>query len=307
MRFAKYHGLGNDFLVVDLRTAEPEEAAAWQAPEHAIALCDRRFGVGGDGVLAILPPVTPGAHARMLVINSDGSIADMCGNGLRCFVKELYDRGGLHQRELVIDTSDGALACTVEGGEVATSISVRLGRPRLRRGDIPMTGPADEPCIDEPYQLPGEPERRLTGVATGNPHAVTFVESAAEARRLAAAIGPALERHPWFPRKANVELAHVRSRRELDVAVWERACGLTLACGTGASATAVAAVVTGRADAGVPIAVHLPGGTLAITVHEGLADVTMAGPATHVFDGALDRAALAAISAARAASTARTP
>ncbi|MBA2544417.1 MAG: diaminopimelate epimerase [Deltaproteobacteria bacterium] len=284
MKFGKYHGLGNDFLVVDLRAAPADVAAAWQSPVHAIALCDRQFGVGGDGVLAALPPVTPGAHARMLVLNSDGSEAEMCGNGLRCFVRALCMHRGLDLRELVIDTNAGPLACTVEGD----TISVLLGPPRQRRGDIPMTGAADDTCIDQPYVLPGEPRRRMTGVATGNPHAVTFVDSAAEATRLARAIGPAMERHPWFPLKTNVEFAHVRSRRAIDVAVWERGCGLTLACGTGASATAVAAVLTGRADAGSPIELHLPGGTLEVTVLEGLANVLMRGPAVHVFDGEVD-------------------
>ena len=288
VKFAKYQGLGNDFLVVDLRAAPPEVAAAWQAPDRAIALCDRQFGVGGDGVLAVLPPITIGAHARMRVFNSDGSEGEMCGNGLRCVAKALYDRGGLHQRELVIDTNAGPLPCTIEGDAVATAVTVMLGRPRQRRGDIPMTGPANEPCIDQPYQLPGEPERRLTGVATGNPHAVTFVESLAEARRLATSLGPTLERHPWFPLKTNVEFAHVQSRRAIDVAVWERGCGLTLACGTGASATAVAAVLTGRADIGAPIEIHLPGGTLETTVLAGLDNVVMRGPCVHVFDGEVD-------------------
>ncbi len=288
MRFAKYHGLGNDFLVVDLRAVAPDVAAVWQTPERAIALCDRQFGVGADGVLAILPPAAAGSDARMLVLNSDGSEAEMCGNGLRCFVKELYDRAGLHRRELVIDTNAGPLACSIEGDAVATSITVLLGRPRQRRGEIPMTGPPDDTCIDQPYQMPGEPERRLTGVSTGNPHAVTFVESAAEASRLARSLGPTLEHHPWFPLKTNVELAHMRSRTAIDVAVWERACGLTLACGTGASATAVAAVLTGRADAGVPIEIFLPGGRLEITVHRDLENVAMKGPSTHVFDAEID-------------------
>ncbi len=288
MRFAKYHGLGNDFLVVDLRAVAPEVAAVWQTPERAVALCDRQFGVGADGVLAILPPITAGADARMLVLNSDGSEAEMCGNGLRCFVKELYDRAGLHRRELVIDTNAGPLACSIEGDATASSITVLLGRVRQRRGEIPMTGPAAATCIDEPYELPGEPERRLTAVSTGNPHAVTFVDSAAEARRLARSLGPSLERHPWFPLKTNVEFAHVRSRTAIDVTVWERACGLTLACGTGASATAVAAVLTGRADAGVPIALFLPGGRLEIMVHRDLDNVAMTGPSTHVFDGEID-------------------
>jgi diaminopimelate epimerase len=280
VKFGKYHGLGNDFLVVDLRGAPADVAASWQSPAHAIALCDRQFGIGGDGVLAVLPPVTPGAYARMLVLNSDGSEAEMCGNGLRCFVRAL----GVEHRELLIDTNAGPLACTIE----RDTIAVLLGRPRQRRGDIPMTGDAGATCIDQPYAMPGEPERRMTGVATGNPHAVTFVESAAEATRLARSLGPEMERHPWFPLKTNVEFAHVRSRRAIDVAVWERGCGLTLACGTGASATAVAAVLTGRADAGTPIDLHLPGGTLEITVMAGLENVLMRGPAVHVFDGEVD-------------------
>ncbi|HEU0033474.1 MAG TPA: diaminopimelate epimerase [Kofleriaceae bacterium] len=275
MKFAKYHGLGNDFIFVDGRDGLA------LSPAQAVALCDRRRGIGADGVLVAYPPVTPGAHARMHVWNSDGSIAEMCGNGLRCFVAAL----GTRERELVIDTNAGPLPCTVDHDG---QISVRLGRPRLLRGDIPMTGPADATCIEQPYTVAGEPERRLTGVATGNPHAVTFVESSDEARRLASAIGPALERHPWFPEKANVEFAYMTSRHSIDVFVWERACGLTLACGTGASAVAVAAVLTDRADAGAPIAVRLPGGTLEITVWPGLANVAMRGPCVHVFDGDVD-------------------
>lgn len=287
MRFAKYHGIGNDFIVVDLRAAAGEVTAAWQAPGAAVALCRRRFGVGADGVLAIVPPHSAAAAARMNVVNSDGSIGEMCGNGLRCVARYLHDRAGVGG-EFIVDTNAGSLACRVDG----EAITVRLGRPRDRRRDIPMTGRPDDTCIDHPYQLPGEPERRLTGINTGNPHAVTFVDSRSEARRLAAALGPTLEHHPWFPLKANVEFAHVRSRQAIDLFVWERACGLTLACGTGASATAVAAVITGRADAGVPIEVALPGGVLAITVARDLSDVAMTGPARHVFDGELDLASV---------------
>lgn len=270
MRFAKYHGIGNDFLVVDLRD-RPEELAWWKA--RGVAICDRRFGVGADGVLAILP------GPRMEVINSDGSIAEMCGNGLRCVVRYLHDRGGL-AREMAIETNAGTLPCSVDG----ELITVLLGPPRLERSLIPMTG--DGRCIDEPYVIEGV-ERRITGVSTGNPHLVVFVESAAEAQRIAREHGPMLEHHPWFPLKANVELAYARSRTAIDVHVWERACGLTLACGTGASATAVAAVLTGRADEATPIEIYLPGGRLVIEVAPGLANVAMTGPATHVFDGEL--------------------
>ncbi len=277
MRFAKYQGIGNDFVVVDLREC-PEDLARWKAA--GVAICDRQFGVGGDGVLAILP------GPRMEVINSDGSIAEMCGNGLRCVVRYLYDRGGLG-REMTIDTNAGPLVCRVDG----EAITVLLGKPRIQRAEISMTGTGT--CIDEPYLIDGV-ERRVTGVSTGNPHLVVFVDSAAEAAQLAREQGPVLEHHPWFPRKANVELAHARSRTAIDVHVWERACGLTLACGTGASATAVAAVLTNRADEATPIEIVLPGGRLVIEVHRGLANVAMTGPATHVFDGELDPATVVA-------------
>ncbi len=274
VRFAKYHGIGNDFIVVDLRE-RPEELQPWKA--RGVAICDRRYGVGADGVLAILPGLT--GDARMEVINSDGSIAEMCGNGLRCVVRYLRDRGGLGDA-MQIETNAGTLRCSVDRDD----ITVLLGPPRLERPQIPMSG--EGRCIDEPYVIEGI-ERRITGVSTGNPHLVVFVESADEARRLAREQGPVLERHPWFPLKANVEFAYARSRFAIEVHVWERACGLTLACGTGASATAVAAVLTNRADAGVPISIQLPGGRLAITVHHDLANVAMTGPATHVFDGDL--------------------
>lgn len=277
VRFAKYHGIGNDFLVVDLR-AKPADLEIWA--RRGVAICDRRFGVGGDGILAILPGIA--GDARMEVINSDGSIAEMCGNGLRCVVRYLHDRGGLG-REMRIDTNAGVLPCSVDG----ELITVLLGPPRIDRTAIPMIG--EGRCIDEPYVIDGV-ERRITGVSTGNPHLVVFVESPDEARRLAREQGPALEHHPWFPLKANVEFAHARSRTAIDVHVWERACGLTLACGTGASATAVAAVLTNRADPGVPIDIQLPGGRLSITVQRDLDNVAMTGTATHVFDGELGSA-----------------
>lgn len=291
MRFAKYHGLGNDFLVVDLRTADPADAAAIQAPRNVIALCDRQFGVGGDGVLAILPSAT--ADARMRVLNSDGSEAEMCGNGLRCVVKELHDRGGLGRPTLAIDTGAGRLVCDVEtpGGGAVRSVTVAMGTPRLLRGEIPMTGPSGERCIEQPLVIAGA-TRPVTCVSMGNPHAVTFVGSRDEAMELARTAGPLVERHAWFPNRTNAEFAHVKHRREIDLVVWERGCGITLACGTGACATAVAAVVTGRADEASPIRVNLPGGSLEITVHAGLGAVAMKGPALHVFDGELDLARL---------------
>jgi diaminopimelate epimerase len=289
VRFAKYHGLGNDFLVVDLRAAAPDVARAVQDPATVVALCDRQFGVGGDGVLAVLP--ADGADARMRVLNSDGSEAEMCGNGIRCVALELYERGGVRKPEIAIATGAGTLLCAIH--ESARSVTVAMGAPRLARGEIPMAGPASERCIEQPLELPGEPVRTVTAVSMGNPHAITFVGSRDEAWRLANSVGPVVERHAWFPQRTNVEFAHLRAKGEIDLVVWERGCGITLACGTGACATTVAAVVTGKADEGTPVRVHLPGGTLEITVLPQLANVHMTGPATHVFDGELDLGRLA--------------
>ena len=292
MRFAKYHGLGNDFLVVDLRDASPADAAAAQDPRTVMALCDRQFGVGGDGVLAVLPSTT--ADVRMRVLNSDGSEAEMCGNGIRCVAKELYDRGGLRQPEIAIETGAGRLICAIDAeGGVTRSVTVAMGKPRLLRGEIPMTGPASERCVAQPLEL-AQVARPITCVSMGNPHAIAFVGSRAEARELATAVGPTVEHHAWFPKRTNAEFAHIVSRREIDLAVWERGCGITLACGTGACATVVAAIVNGHVDEAAPVRVNLPGGTLEITVHEGLTGVAMKGPATHVFDSEIDLARLQA-------------
>jgi diaminopimelate epimerase len=292
MRFAKYHGLGNDFLVVDLRTASPADAAQIQDPASVIALCDRQFGVGGDGVLAILPSST-GDDARMRVLNSDGSEAEMCGNGLRCVVKELRDRGGITKDEMAIDTGAGRLVCNIlEDGHV----SVSMGAPRLLRSEIPMVGPLGERCIDQPIDVPGQPTRTITCVSMGNPHAITFVSSREEARHLAETVGPAVERHAYFPQRTNAEFAFVKSPLEIDLVVWERGAGLTLACGTGACATVVAAILTGRCEEGPAVKVNLPGGSLQIRVMPELSNVKMYGPAVHVFDGELDLAHLARLS-----------
>jgi diaminopimelate epimerase len=289
MRFGKYHGLGNDFLVVDLREARGDEAAAAQDPKVVQALCDRQFGVGGDGVLAILPAT--GADARMRVLNSDGSEAEMCGNGIRCVAKYLHDRGGVRTPSIAIDTGAGRLICDVHAtGGTAETVTVQMGAPRLLRGEIPMTGPATERCIEQPLDVTGRP---VTAVSMGNPHAITFVGSGDEARTLAHTIGPEVEHHAWFPRRTNAEFAHVAGRREITLWVWERGCGITLACGTGACATTVAAVVTGRCDEGEDVRVHLPGGDLIITVARGLTGVAMRGPAQFVFDGELDPRAVA--------------
>lgn len=298
MRFAKYHGLGNDFVVVDLRGAQRDGDAPWPEDEPVVrALCDRQFGVGADGVLPILPPVSDGADARMRVLNADGSEAEMCGNGLRCVAKYLYERDpALRRDRLVIDTGAGALACdmTAEDGRVAT-VTVNMGRPRLTRGEIPMTGPAGERCLGAPLEVGGR-ELAIHAVSMGNPHAIAFVdETGAALRALAERVGPSVEHHAWFPQRTNVEFARVHGPTSIELVVWERGCGITSACGTGACATAVAACLADHARPGTEIEVRLLGGPLYITVADDYSTVFMRGPAAHVFDADADlRAVLAA-------------
>lgn len=309
----KMHGLGNDFLVVDARALDATTAARLQSPATVRQLCDRQFGVGGDGVLAVLPPRTAGAVAEMRVLNADGSEAEMCGNGIRCVAKYLHDRAGVSGAALVIDTGAGPLTCglTLVGGAVDT-VTVDMGRPRLTRAEIPMQGPADERCVEATIELGAsrghgallagsQPnggtdvgDFHVTAVSMGNPHAVVFVDDAATARTLAETLGPALETHAWFPRKTNAEWCHVAGPDTLDLVVWERGCGITLACGTGACATAVAACLTGRAEVGRELTVRLPGGALAITVAADYATVLMRGPARFVFETDVDLDVLAA-------------
>jgi diaminopimelate epimerase len=299
--FVKVQGLGNDFVVVDLRPgrAGAELQPAPTDPAVARALCDRHFGIGADGVLAILPGQE--GDARMRVINADGSEAEMCGNGIRCVAKVLWEKDpALRQPVLQIDTGAGLLACAIDAeGDRVRTVAVQMGRPRLTRGEIPMTGPAGERVVRTSLRA-GDRTFSLTAVSMGNPHAVIFVDDPdSDLRALAEAYGPKLEVDPLFPRRTNVEFARVRGE-EIDLVVWERGCGITLACGTGACATVVAACLEGRARPGREVPVNLPGGTLFITVapdstpaQPSFAGVQMRGPARTVFEAEIDPRAVA--------------
>lgn len=305
--FAKVQGLGNDFVVIDLRDGQVARDLTPSPldPEVVRAICDRHFGVGADGVLGILPSAR--GDARMRVMNSDGSEAEMCGNGLRCVAKVLYETdANLRRPALRIETGAGLLECGIDAQSGrASTISVAMGKPRLTRGEIPMTGPPGERAVREPIEAKGR-SFLFTAVSMGNPHAIIFIDDEREdLRALAETYGPTIETSPTFPRRTNVEFARVRRNGvggEIDLVVWERGAGLTLACGTGACATAVAAWLEGRLGAEREVPVHLPGGTLYITVPlEGGASaptasgVLMRGPAVTVFEAQLDPAALAAV------------
>jgi diaminopimelate epimerase len=311
-------GLGNDFIVVDLRG---QPAPAWLDDAALIrALCDRHRGIGADGVLAILDPTSASAEARMRVRNADGSEAEMCGNGLRCVARFLVDRGrgghGLASPQPVgflVETGAGLLRCVLHP-EPGRLVEIAMGAPRLHRRDIPMAGDPESLCIEEalpPGSLAEDPRLRLTAVSMGNPHAVCFLDGAERKgplplQALAGRLGPQIERLPLFPQRANVEFVVADpvapgEPAAFTVVVWERGCGLTLACGTGACAVAVAAVRTGRAAVGRWLRITLPGGPLEICVLPGERDVLLRGPARSVFRGEIDLAAFATAPAAAAA------
>jgi diaminopimelate epimerase len=299
--FTKVEGLGNDFVVVDLRPGragvDAAAVVAAQSPGIVTQICDRHFGVGADGVLAILPvsPTVPGgmADVRMRVLNADGSEAEMCGNGIRCVAKVLYEGDpALRRSPLRIDTAAGLLECALEvSGSEVTRVAVEMGRPRLSRDEIPLSPGGHATVLRAPITA-GDRRFEVTAVSMGNPHAIIFVDDPrASLRTLAEVYGPVLELDPLFPRRTNVEFARTRDG-QIDLVVWERGCGITLACGTGACATAVAAGLEGRIDWGTEIVVNLPGGPLLITVAKDGSGVRMRGPATTVFRSEIDLAKL---------------
>ncbi|TSC23410.1 diaminopimelate epimerase [Corallococcus sp. Z5C101001] len=277
-RIFKYHGLGNDFVVMDRRGTGLDIDA-----EQSRWLCDRRRGIGADGVLAILP--SSRGLARMVVHNADGSIAEMCGNGLRCAVKYLVDQAPRRPALIDVETGAGVLTCEPgygDGGVVRVDIS--MGPARLVAANLP-SGATGQPFVNAP--VPGHADLRGTAVNMGNPHLVLLDQPLEAAERL----GPGLERHPAFPDRTNVEFVRV-DEDGLTVVVWERGCGLTQACGTGACASAVAAVLAKRLPSDAWLRVTLPGGDLRIRVPEDLSDIRLRGPVSFVFEGvvALPRA-----------------
>ncbi len=272
-RFFKYHGLGNDFVILDRRGSGRDIDEA-----QARALCDRRLGIGADGVLVMLPSAQ--GVARMVVHNPDGGIPEMCGNGLRCAAKFLGDHTPGQPALLEIETGAGVLPCRLDyaGGQVA-EVEISMGPARLVAPNLP-SGRSGNPFIRG--QVEGFAGVVGTAVSMGNPHLVLFDSDPQQALRA----GPKLEHAPGFPDRTNVEFARLDGG-EIEVVVWERGAGLTQACGTGACATVAAAVVEGRLPAGGWTPVRLPGGRLLIQVAKDLSEVRLRGPATFVFEGGL--------------------
>ena len=282
LRFAKYQGTGNDFVMLeDLEDASPLD------PDLVAALCDRRMGVGADGVIRVIRLAERGASFFMDYRNADGSLAEMCGNGIRCLGTLVYERGFTRDTEFDVMTRGGMkhLSLDVVDGSVA-EVTVGMGSPNFTKAAIPMRGPAWETFLGEPFDLGGGMTVKATALSMGNPHLVLFVEDDPD-RYHVAHIGPALEHHALFPEKTNVEFVQVRGD-ELKARVWERGSGETMACGTGACAVLVAANEAGL----VPerAAVRFPGGHL--IVHRTEKDVLLTGPAQKVFEGVVDEGSL---------------
>jgi diaminopimelate epimerase len=272
MRFIKMHGIGNDYIYVDCFRETVKE------PERlAIHISDRHFGVGGDGLILIMP--SDKADACMRMFNADGSEAQMCGNGIRCLAKYVYDSGLSRKADLTVETLAGVLPLQLftSNGSVE-KVKVNMGLPRLRRQEIPMLGEGDR-VLGEKLTA-GDREFTVTCVSMGNPHCVIYVEDVAKFP--VTYYGPLLEHHPRFPQRTNVEWVEWLNRQEVRQRTWERGSGETLACGTGACAAAVASVLNGKTDRAVTV--HLLGGDLEIEWADD-DHVYMTGPAVEVFRG----------------------
>jgi diaminopimelate epimerase len=276
VRFAKYHGAGNDFILVDGKDVERDWGAL------ATAICERYTGAGADGLLVALPPVGA-AHARMRLFNADGSEAEMSGNGVRCFAKFVVETGlsAPDGDDLRVDTGAGDIVVKLErsGGEV-TGATVDMGPPRFKPDEVPVAAEREPPVLDLPVPVDGH-DYAVSCVSMGNPHAVHFIDSEVAAFPLRE-VGPKVEHNPLFPARVNFEVAHVVDRGHIVSRTWERGVGETQACGTGACAIMVSARLHGWV--GDVVEVNEPGGVLTLRWN-GSGNVYLTGPAAFVYSG----------------------
>jgi diaminopimelate epimerase len=270
--FTKMHGIGNDYIYVDcFRNPIPHDPAGLSR-----RISDRHCGVGADGLILICP--SDKADARMRMFNADGSESEMCGNGIRCVAKYVYDHGLIRKPTITVETGRGVLTLDLEVASGSVHhVKVDMGEPILEASRIPTTLPGNPPTN---VPLPGH-NLVVTCISMGNPHCVTFVEEITDA--LVLGIGPKVEVDAAFPRRTNVEFVRVNRPDDITMRVWERGSGETMACGTGACAVAVAAALTGRTQR--RIVAHLRGGDLHLHWSESDNHVYMTGPATEVFNG----------------------
>ncbi len=276
MKFTKMHGLGNDYVYVNCF-----EEKIYNPQAVARFVSDRHFGIGSDGLIMINPSKT--ADFEMEMYNADGSRGEMCGNGIRCVAKYVYDYGLTDKTQISVETLGGIkyLDLTVEDGKVSL-VKVDMGKPELEADLIPIISEREQ-VIDEPIEVDGK-EYHMTGVSMGNPHAVIYVD---DVKGLdLEKIGPKFENHERFPKRINTEFVHCIDRQTVEMRVWERGSGETLACGTGACAVAVSSILNNLTD--TQVTVKLLGGDLQIEWDREKDRVFMTGPATVVFDGVID-------------------
>ena len=276
MKFTKMHGLGNDYVYVNCFEEKIDNP-----PAVARFVSDRHFGIGSDGLIMINPSKT--ADFEMEMYNADGSRGEMCGNGIRCVAKYVYDYGLTDKTQISVETLGGIkyLDLTVEDGKVSL-VKVDIGKPELEADLIPIISEREQ-VIDEPIEVDGK-EYHMTGVSMGNPHAVIYVD---DVKGLdLEKIGPKFENHERFPKRINTEFVHCIDRQTVEMRVWERGSSETLACGTGACAVAVSSILNNLTD--TQVTVKLLGGDLQIEWDREKDRVFMTGPATVVFDGVID-------------------
>ena len=278
--FVKMHGLGNDFILIDCLNKSLGDSSFLSYLTKK--LCDRNFGIGADGLILIL--ASSQADLRMRIFNFDGSEAQMCGNGIRCFAKYAYENKLISKNKFAVETLAGIIIPELIFQDLKNKkilrIKVNMGTPKLRRREIPMNGEDTPTVIDETLKINPEQIFKITCVSMGNPHCITFVNDVQSIS--VDEIGPKIENHSLFPEKTNVEFIQVLNKQEISFRVWERGVGETLACGTGACAALVAAVLNNKTDRKATI--HLPGGDLDIQwANDGY--IYMAGPAELVFKG----------------------
>jgi diaminopimelate epimerase len=271
IQFTKMHGIGNDFIVVDCRTNPLPDPKAF-----AVKYCDRRFGVGADQLLLLYPSAV--ADFKMLIFNADGSEVEMCGNGIRCFAKYIWDRNISNKTVLDVET----LAGIIRPERAGDMVKVDMGEPILEPARIPVNLGGAGPVVDHPVEADGR-MFNATFVSMGNPHAVIFLDEDVTTFPVDV-YGPLLENHPLFPKRINVEFVNRKSDTELVMRVWERGSGVTLACGTGATATGIAAMVKKLTQKRVTV--HLLGGDLVIEWSDS-GRAYMTGPAEEVFEGSI--------------------
>ncbi len=275
MQFTKMQGIGNDFIILE---ANELENIGLSYSELAIRMCNRRLGTGADGLIVVNPPdMNSGCDIGWRIFNSDGTEPQMCGNGIRCFAKYVYEKGIIDKKKFTICTLAGVIVPEIlDNGK----IRVDMGSPILEPDKIPVCLDKTDKIINYPLEV-DEIKVNINAVSMGNPHCIIFTEQ--DSSELAKKWGPCLEKHPAFPEKTNVEVVKILSEKKIKVDVWERGCGITLACGTGACASVAAAVLNGLTKDRVKV--ELPGGTLDIEWDKSVNKLFMTGDAEFVFEG----------------------